>query len=81
LAARQALTAAENYQTMIACELVAAVRALRMQQRIPGNPGLASALAACADLSADTTDRDLTPDIDLATSLLPELATLLGDPQ
>jgi histidine ammonia-lyase len=81
LAARQALTAAENYQTMIACELVAAVRALRMQRRIPGNPGLASALAACADLSADTTDRDLTPDIDLATSLLPELATLLGDPQ
>jgi len=81
LAARQAMTAVENYQILIACELVAAVRAMRMQQRFPGNPGLTSALAACADLSADTTDRDLTPDIDLATSLLPELATLLGDVQ
>jgi histidine ammonia-lyase len=79
LAARQALSAAENYQTMIACELVAAVRALRMQRRVPDNPGVARALATCAELPTLTTDRDLTPDIEVAASLLPELATLLGD--
>jgi histidine ammonia-lyase len=78
LAGRQALTAAENYRTLVACELVAAVRALRMQSR-PVPSGLQSVLAQCEDLAAATVDRDLTPDIQTATALLPALAQTLGE--
>jgi histidine ammonia-lyase len=78
LAARQALTAAQNYRTLIACELVAAVRAVRMQDRAPANPRIAAVLARCADLPTATADRDLTSDLELAESLLAELAAQLG---
>jgi histidine ammonia-lyase len=80
LAARQALTAAENYRTLIACELVAAIRAVRLSPRAAENPLLRRALSVCAELCADLADRDLTPDVELATALVPALAEILGDP-
>jgi histidine ammonia-lyase len=79
LAARQALTAVENYRTLIACELVAAVRAVRMLDRVPANPYIASVMASCAALPTGTADRDLTADLELAASLLAELAAKLED--
>ncbi|WP_194910507.1 aromatic amino acid ammonia-lyase [Catenulispora rubra] len=78
LAARQALTATGNYRTLVACELLAAVRALRMQARtVPS--GLRPVLELCEDLPRSTVDRDLTPDVDVAVALLPALATILGE--
>jgi histidine ammonia-lyase len=75
LAARQALAAAETYPTLVACELVAAVRALRMQGRaIPD--GLQAAWGVCAGLPDATEDRDLTADLEAAAALLPALAEL-----
>jgi histidine ammonia-lyase len=64
--ARQALTAVDDYRTVLACELVAAVRALRLRgTRLRG---------LYDDLPMETADRDLTADITAATRLLPELA-------
>jgi histidine ammonia-lyase len=62
LAARQALDAVAHCRTVLACELVAAVRALRMQGLRP--PALGAALPA------DPTDRDLTEDLALAAQAL-----------
>ncbi|NUR60467.1 MAG: aromatic amino acid lyase [Catenulispora sp.] len=78
LAAKQALTATENYRTLLACELVAAVRALRMRDRKTPD-GLRLALDLCEVLPRDTADRDLTPDIETATALLPNLVQALGE--
>jgi histidine ammonia-lyase len=76
LAARQLLTAAERYELLVACELVAALRAVRI-----GRPELTEpqqqAVRACAGLSPVLGDRDLTPDIEAAQRLLPELAGLV----
>lgn len=66
LGARQALAAADDYRTMLACELVAAVRALRLRgMRLDDLLG---------DLPPEMTDRDLTTDIATAARLLPKLA-------
>jgi histidine ammonia-lyase len=62
LAARQALDAAEPLRAVLACELVAAVRALRMRG-LPVPEEL-------AELPDDPADRDLTGDLQLACSLL-----------
>ncbi len=62
LAARQALDSVEPYRVLTACEAIAAVRALRMLGReVP------SKFSALPD---DYADRDLTPDIALAETLL-----------
>lgn len=66
-------------RTMIATELVCAVRAIRMGGIRPPNPLLAAILDECAVLSADTEDRDLTADIAAAELLLPHLAALVAD--
>ena len=59
LAARQLLTAAERYELLVACELVAALRAVRISR--PALTGLQQrAVALCAELSAVLADRDLT---------------------
>jgi histidine ammonia-lyase len=79
LAARQAAAVAEPVRLLLACELVAAVRALRAKRISPDNDLLARALAACADLPRGVEDRDLTGDVELATQLLPGLATQLPD--
>ena len=78
-AARSALRAAESYQVMIAAELVAAVRAIRMSAA-PRSDRVAAVMSACADLPAETQDRDLTADLDLAVDLLPALNRFLDGP-
>jgi histidine ammonia-lyase len=65
LAARQALSAVDPLRSVLACELVAAVRALRMR----GLP----VPAGVADLPDGTADRDLTADLQLACELLDDL--------
>jgi histidine ammonia-lyase len=79
LAARQAAAVAEPIRLLLACELVAAVRALRSKKFSPDNELLARALAMCAELPEDMADRDLTDDVDLASRVLPGLAVLLAD--
>lgn len=74
LAARQALDAVGAYRTVLACELVAAVRAVRLRGLRP--PPLAAALDRCAPLDPSTRDRDLTGDIAAAEVVLGELAGL-----
>ncbi|HEV2887626.1 MAG TPA: aromatic amino acid ammonia-lyase [Jatrophihabitans sp.] len=76
LAARQLLTAAERYELLVACELVAAVRALRMSGARLSAPQ-ARAVELCAELPAGIADRDLTPDLDTAQRLIPALAALV----
>ncbi|WP_037858576.1 aromatic amino acid lyase [Streptomyces sp. NRRL S-340] len=72
-AARQALRAVDAYATVLACELVVAVRALRRRARPPRTAAFAVAAAA---LPAGTEDRPLTADVTTATEILPVLAGL-----
>ncbi|QNP69533.1 aromatic amino acid lyase [Streptomyces roseirectus] len=72
-AARQSLRAADAYATLLACELVSAVRALRLRPTQPPTPAFTTASAA---LPTGTDDRPLTADIATATELLPTLAQL-----
>ncbi|GAB7105149.1 hypothetical protein JCM4814A_34630 [Streptomyces phaeofaciens JCM 4814] len=72
-AARQALRAAEAYVTVLACELVTAVRALRLR---PAPPPVAAFAVAAAALPRGTDDRPLTGDVTAAAELLPVLAGL-----
>jgi histidine ammonia-lyase len=67
LAARQALDAVEPLRAVLACELVGAVRALRMR----GLP----VPAEVDGLPTGTADRDLTGDLELACSLLDGLGS------
>ena len=76
LAARQLLTAADRYDVVVACELVAAVRAVRMAGAQLSGPQ-ARAVELCAGLPAAIEDRDLTPDLDAAQRLVPALAELV----
>ncbi|MFJ6985376.1 MULTISPECIES: aromatic amino acid lyase [unclassified Streptomyces] len=71
--ARQTLRATEAYVTILACELVAAVRALRMHPVRPDVPAFTVAAAALPD---GTEDRPLTGDVLAAAELLPLLAEL-----
>ncbi|MGH3394126.1 MAG: aromatic amino acid ammonia-lyase, partial [Streptosporangiaceae bacterium] len=74
-AARATTDVLTPYRMVLACELVAAVRALRMAQLRPVGRELADArtLAAGA-LSPDTRDRPLDDDLAAALDLLPRLA-------
>jgi histidine ammonia-lyase len=64
--ARQALDAAESYLVVLACEMVAAVRALRLRGRDPGVP--------FGVLNGPSEDADLTGDLELAQELLPQIS-------
>lgn len=75
LAAHKALRAAADYRVALACELVAAVRCLRLRAVAP-TTALAAALRACSALDPDAADRDLTPDLDAAAGVLEELEEL-----
>jgi histidine ammonia-lyase len=66
--ARQALTAVDDYRTVLACELVAAVRALRLRG--------ARLDDLFDDLTLEMADRDLTADIAASAGLLPQLADI-----
>ncbi|MDX2679847.1 aromatic amino acid lyase [Streptomyces sp. NY05-11A] len=77
-AARQTLRATDAYTTVLACELVASVRALRMHPHPPPHsmpPTDVFAVAAAA-LPAGTEDRPLTGDVTAAAQLLPVIAEL-----
>jgi histidine ammonia-lyase len=68
LAARQALSAVDPLRAVLACELVAAVRAVRLRGlQVP---------AEVAQLPEETVDRDLTADLQLACALLDDLAAV-----
>ncbi|MGV9939757.1 aromatic amino acid lyase [Streptomyces sp. NPDC003401] len=72
-AARQTLRAAQAYRTVLGCELVAAVRALRMHPMPPAADVLTVAAGALPD---GTEDRPLTGDVTAAAELLSLLAQL-----
>ena len=66
---------------MLACELVAAVRALRLRGIRPGAPCLAAAFnLAARSLPADTADRPLDSDLAAAQDLLTRLAAFATPP-
>jgi histidine ammonia-lyase len=65
------------YRIVLACELVAAVRALRLRQIRPAAPALVAAFdLASSVLPTSTADRPLDSDLDVAQRLLPQLAKL-----
>jgi histidine ammonia-lyase len=66
-----------SYASVLACELVAAARTLRLAGTAPCGPRLAEAVAICATLPQEHADRDLTEDIAVANGLLSPLADLL----
>jgi histidine ammonia-lyase len=69
------------YRIVLACELVAAVRALRLRGIRPGAPGLAAAFdLAAGALPADTADRPLDSDLAAAQDLLIRLAAFATAP-
>ena len=78
-AAVQLLETADAYATALACELLAAVRAVRMRGLPQPEAGWGAVLRACASLGDSMADRDLTADLVQAEALLPDLAELAGD--
>ncbi|MFF3418939.1 aromatic amino acid ammonia-lyase [Streptomyces sp. NPDC002698] len=80
-AARKALRAAQAYRLVLACELVAAVRALRLRGTppAPGTPAGRAYARAAAALDPDMRDRPLTDDVTVAAALLDGFAELTGD--
>lgn len=66
------------YRIVLACELVAAVRALRLGRIRPGTPALAAVFdLAAGALPTSTADRPLDSDLEVAQSLLPRLAEVV----
>ncbi|MEV6194110.1 aromatic amino acid ammonia-lyase [Streptomyces sp. NPDC051920] len=80
-AARKALRAAKAYRLVLACELVAAVRALRQRGTppAPGTPAGRAYLRAAAALDPDMRDRPLTDDVTVAAALLDGFAELTDE--
>ncbi len=76
LATVQCLSIAQRYRQLLACELVAAVRANRMRTARPTAGLIDDALDACAGLPASWHDRDLSADLAMAADLVPALACL-----
>jgi histidine ammonia-lyase len=67
------------YRVVLAGELIAAIRALRLRRVTPARGALGEAFAlAAAALSEDTADRPLDGDLAAAQDLLPSLAALAG---
>ncbi len=75
VAAHQALRAVNALRVVVACEGVAAVRAVRSDRRRELSSPLERALEICSGISGDLSDRDLSPDIDFMNSR----ASVLGD--
>ena len=79
-AARATTEVAAAYRAVLGCELVAAVRVLRMQRRAPAAGPLRDAFdAAAAALDPDTADRPLDADLTAAEDLLAAYARIAGD--
>ncbi len=76
LAASNALNTVGYYRTLLACELAAAVRCLRMRGlALP--PALAGIAPLLAPLGRDLAVRDLSAELDVAAGSLDELAAFL----
>ncbi|MER5383290.1 aromatic amino acid ammonia-lyase [Streptomyces sp. NPDC002688] len=77
-AARKSLRLAQAYRLVLACELVAAVRALRLRGTppAPGTPAGRAYERAAAVLDPDMRDRPLTDDVTDASALLDEFAEI-----
>jgi histidine ammonia-lyase len=78
LAASAALQTVDSYRTLLSCELVAAVRCLRMRS-IPLPGALAEAEPLLEPLGHDWVDRDLTGELAAAEAVLDDLALLGAD--
>ena len=79
-AARAASEVAAAYRAVLCCELVAAVRVLRMQGRSPAAGPLRAAFdAADAALDPEMADRPLDADLTAAEDLLAAYARIAGD--
>jgi hypothetical protein len=81
LADGEAVPATDAYAAVLACELVTAVRPLRMHSSAhphphPVPPPVAAFALATASLPAGTEDRPLTGDVTTATEPLPVLSEL-----
>jgi histidine ammonia-lyase len=74
--ARASTDVVAAYRIVLACELIAAVRALRLRGSRPASAALAEAFDLAAALPADTADRPLDGDLAGADRLLPALAAL-----
>lgn len=75
--ARRTSEALASYRTVLACELVAAMRALALRGTEPAAGPLRTAYQKAASaLDPRTTDRPLNTDLATAELLMPELATL-----
>jgi histidine ammonia-lyase len=75
--ARAATDVTQAYRIVLACELAAAVRAIRLSRARPTGTGLAGAYdLAAAALPAATADRPLDTDLAAAQGLLPALAQI-----
>ncbi|MEU8270842.1 aromatic amino acid ammonia-lyase [Sphaerisporangium sp. NPDC049002] len=76
--ARQTLQAAASYRLVLACELVAVVRALRQRGVTPGpsTPTGAAFAAAAPRLDPRGEDRSLSADVEVAATLLDALAEI-----
>ena len=72
LAARRTSRAIELLRTIVAAELVAATRAVRMRARPPSGLGALRLFETAAVLPADTADRPLSDDLEAAARLLRE---------
>jgi histidine ammonia-lyase len=75
-ATRGAVALLEQVQAatvVVACELVAAVRALRQRDLAVMGSGVRSLLAACDELPASTDDRPLVDDLDVAVRIVEQL--------
>ena len=77
LAADQLAVAITETRVLVAVELVAAVRALRMRRVVPPVP-LEGVWQVCASLPGATKDRDLSEDVRLAEQLLDVLAPFVA---
>lgn len=75
-AARQTLGSLGAFRLVLGCELVVAIRALRLREITPAPEGPLHAAyeLAAAKLSSDMRDRPLGTDIEIAAELLDELA-------
>lgn len=73
--ARRLLESVERFRLVLACELMAAVRALRMRGHVPrGSADLEGFYqSAAAVFNPDTADRDLTEDVHRAAEMLSDL--------
>ncbi len=80
LAASRALEVAHDHRQLIACELLAAVRALRLQPARAPVGMVEELLAAAERLPRNVVDRDLTDDLAIAAELIPRFADLVPLP-